>query len=122
MDPDAAHPGAQVDHVHDEDAPLVGFPGGVEPGGVEPGGLAEHAEDAGPAAQLLAAGLGQPGCEGAEQGDGDLVEFHAVIVHDWMQKQYLPLAPTFPHGIGTFSVSSFQTFCYGVSRLFGSAD
>jgi hypothetical protein len=45
-----------------------------------------------------------------------------VIVHDWMQKQYLPSPPTFPHGIGTFFVSSFQTFCYGVSRLFGSAD
>lgn len=82
MDPDTAHPCAQVDHAHDEDAPLVSFPCGVEPGR-----LAEHAEDAGPATQLLAAGLGQPGCKGSEQGDGDLVEFHAVIVHDWMELQ-----------------------------------
>lgn len=38
--------------------------------------------------QLLAARLGQLGCEGAEQGDGELVEFHVAIAHDLMKSQH----------------------------------
>lgn len=49
--PDTAHPSAQVDHAQWKCTI------GLLPYGVKPGGLAEHAEDAGPTPQLLAAHL-----------------------------------------------------------------